>query len=138
MKEYVIKFLHRGLIFGGLGCIVAGIIYFFISRSLDISFTGDEVLLAILSGYFLAFIHAGASVFNQIEEWSPAKSLFIHLGTLYLTYSFFYLINSWLPFEPMALLIFTAAFVLLYLAVWGAVYLSIKAAAKRLGKKIDR
>jgi hypothetical protein len=138
MKKYIKIYLHRGLIFGGFGSIIVSMIYFYVSESLGTTFSGKEIFIAILSGYFIAFVHAGASVFNSIEEWPPAKSLFFHLGTLYITYSFFYLINSWLPFDPIVFLIFTANFILIYIVVWAVIYLSIKAAAKKFGKQIKK
>ena len=35
----------------------------------DFSLGGSEVFLGIVSIYLLAFVHAGASVFNQIEHY---------------------------------------------------------------------
>ncbi len=35
--------------------------------------SGEEVLLGVISTYVLAFVQAGASVFNQIESWPIAK-----------------------------------------------------------------
>ncbi|MBO5009715.1 MAG: DUF3021 family protein [Clostridia bacterium] len=136
MREYIIKFLHRGLVFGGFGPIVVGIVYLCISEATGLNFSGKEMLFAILSGYFIAFIHAGASVFNEIETWSPAKSLFLHLFTLYITYIFFYLVNSWLPFEPKIVLLFTILFILIYLIIWLIVFISVRTAAARLDKSI--
>lgn len=138
MSKYLKIFLLRGLIFGGFGSITVGVIYYIISLMHNISYSGSEVLMAILSGYFIAFIHAGASVFNHIEEWSPAKALLLHLSTLYITYSFFYIINSWIAFNPTVLLIFTLIFVVSYFIIWLIVYLSIKAAAKRLDRSIKK
>ena len=107
MKKYLKEFLHRGLVFGGFGPIVLAVIYLILSYSKEgFYLNGGEACVAIVSIYFLAFIHAGASIFNQIEEWAITKSLFVHLFTLYVAYTACYLINSWIPFEPMFLLIF--------------------------------
>jgi hypothetical protein len=133
MKRYWKEFLHRGLLFGGFGPIVMAIIYLCLQVSLsDFSLRGNEVFVAILSTYLLAFIHAGASVFHQIEEWSIAKSLFYHFLVLYLVYTLCYLINAWIPFEPLVLLIFTVAFVLGYFLICLIVFLSIRGVEKRL------
>ncbi len=136
MNNYIKSFIHRGLIFSGFGPVIVGIAYLFVSEGLNITFSGKEMFLAILSGYFIAFIQAGASVFNQIEEWPPAKSLFVHLSTLYVTYTFFYIINSWIPFDPLFLLIFSGIFVILYLTIWLTVYFTVKTAAKRFDKNL--
>ena len=137
MNKYFKEFLHRGLMFGGFGPIVAGIVFFILSLTLDnFSLSGSEVLLSIVSTYLLAFLHAGASIFNQIEHWSVGKSLLFHFLTLYLAYSLCYIANSWIPFEPMVLLIFTAIFAVAYFVIWLSVYFTVKATRKKLNEKI--
>ena len=84
MNKHLKNFLHRGLIFGGFGPIVLGIIFFCIELSgTQLGLGGGEVLMAIFSTYILAFVQAGASVFNQIEEWPLTKSLFCHFSLLF-------------------------------------------------------
>ncbi len=137
MKQYVLKFLHRGLMFGGFGPIILGIIYFILSLTItDFSLSGAEVLVAIVSIYLLAFIHAGASVFNQIEEWALAKSLLCHFATLYVAYVGCYLLNAWIPFEPMVIVIFTAIFIAVYVVVWLTVFFVIKATSKKMNRAL--
>ena len=138
MKKYLKEFLHRGLVFGGFGPIVLAVIYLILSYTqTEFCLSGSESFVAIVSIYFLAFIHAGASIFNQIEEWSLSKSLFVHLFTLYVAYTTCYLINSWIPFEPMFLLIFTACFVALYMVIWLIVFITVKTLGRKLNKKIE-
>ena len=137
MNKYVRQFLHRGLIFGGFGPIIAGVVFFFIDVSgVSLDLSGGEMFLAIFSIYLLAFVQAGASVFNQIEDWPIAKSLGCHLGALYLVYLACYLVNSWIPFEPMVLLIFTAIFLAVYFAVWFTVFVCTKAASRKMSEKL--
>lgn len=137
MKKYVKEFMHRGLVFGGLGPMVVGIVYAIISEiETDFSLSGTEVLLAIVSTYLLAFLQAGATVFNQIEHWSLPKSLLCHFATLYLAYSVCYLVNTWIPFEPMVLLIFSGIFVAIYFAIWFTVYFCVKNTSKKFNEKI--
>ena len=133
MNKYVKAFLHRGRLFGGFGPIVAGIVYAALGACIpDFSLNGTEVLIAIVSLYLLAFLQAGASVFNQIENWPVAKSLFFHFLTIYVAYVGCYLLNSWIPFEPMAVLFFTALFIALYVVIWLTVYFIVKSNAKKL------
>ena len=128
MNKYLKEFLHRGLIFGGFGPIILAIIYFILSKTVDnFTLNGGQVLLATISIYILAFVQAGASVFNQIEHWPISKSLLCHFGSLYVAYVLCYIINSWLPFEPIVLVIFTVVFALIYFIIWITVVLSIKA-----------
>ena len=135
--KYVKDFFLRGALFGGLGPIIAGIIYLTLSFTIEgFTLTGIQVFVAIISTYLLAFIQAGASVFNQVEGWSIAKSLFFHLTSIYLAYISCYLINYWIPFDWRIILIFTASFLVMYFIIWLSVYFSIKAISKNLNKKI--
>ena len=137
MNKYVKEFLHRGLIFGGFGPIIVGIIYFILSYTVkDFSVGGKENFIAILSIYILAFVHAGCRVFNQIEHWGIMKGLLCQLGTLYIAYLICYLINSWIAFEITVVAIFTAIFVVGYLAIWGIVYLCVRGKAKKMSEKL--
>ena len=137
MREYVKCFFLRGLIFGGFGPIVLSVIYLILSLTVDgFALNGIEVFLAIVSVYVLAFVQAGASVFNQIERWSIGKSLLIHLSVLYCAYMLCYLVNTWLPFEPIAVLIFTAIFIGVYASVWLIVFLIVKNTSKKLNQRI--
>lgn len=133
MNKYFKEFLHRGLVFGGFGPIILGIIFFVLSETLnDFSLTGGQILLGIVSTYILAFVQAGASVFNQIEHWPITKSLFFHFGMLYVVYVLCYILNSWIPFEWGVIGIFTAVFVAVYFIVWFTVYFIAKATGKKL------
>lgn len=137
MNIYLKKFLHRGLVFAGFGPIVLAIIYFIISRfDTDFALSGKEVFVGIISIYLLAFIHAGASVFNQIDHWPVMKSLLYHFLMLYAAYSVCYIVNSWIPFDINVLLIFTAIFIAVYFLVWAIVLICIKATSKKMNSKI--
>ena len=137
MNKYVKKFLHRGVLFGGVGPIILGIIYWILSGTIDdFSVGGGEVCLGIITIYLLAFVQAGASVFNQIEEWGIGKSLLVHFLTLFVAYSGCYLLNTWIPFEPMVLLIFAAVFVAIYFIVWLTVYFIVRATRNKLNAQL--
>ena len=138
MNKYLKEFLHRGLIFGGFGPIILAMICFILSKTVkDFALTGSELLLGTVSIYFLAFVQAGATVFNQIDNWPVTKSLLYHFGSLYIAYVLCYLINSWIPFKPMVLVIFTIIFAMVYFIVWITVFLSIKAFTKKANKKLN-
>ena len=133
MNKYLKEFLHRGLIFGGFGPIATGIVFFIIEKTVDgISFNATEVLLAIVSTYLLAFIQAGVTVFNQIEDWPLPKSVLCHFVLLYIAYSGCYLLNSWIPFEPMVLVIFSVIFAAAFFIIWLIVYLSVKTVSRKM------
>jgi hypothetical protein len=137
MNKHLKNFLQRGLIFGGFGPIVLGIIFFCIELSgTQLNLNGGEVLLAIISTYILAFVQAGASIFNQIEEWPITKSLLCHFSLLFAVYSLTYVMNSWIPFEPIVLLIFCLVFILVYFTIWLTVYFSVRIHTKKLNKRL--
>ena len=123
--------------FGGFGPIVAGVVFAILQKTIDgFSLTGTEVLLSIISIYLLAFIQAGVTVFNQIEDWPVPKSLLCHFVLLYIAYSGCYLLNSWIPFEPMVLVIFSLIFTVTFFIIWGIVYFSVKAMSKKMNSKL--
>ena len=135
MNKYLRSFLYRGLIFGGFGPVVLGIVFLIIELTdVSLRLSGREIFIGIVSTYILAFVQAGVSVFNQIEHWPIAKSLACHFSTLFVIYTLTYIVNSWIPFEPVAILIFCLIFVLFYCAIWLAVYLLTKAYTKRLNE----
>ena len=139
MKKYFKEFCLRGLLFGGFGPIIAGIVFACIQLSgVSIALTGVQTLIAILSTYLLAFIQAGASVFNQIESWSIGKSVGAHFGSIYLAYITCYLVNRWIPWRWEVIAIFTGAFALVYLAIWLTVYLIVKNTGKKLNAKLNK
>ncbi len=139
MKRNLIKFIHRGTIFGGFGPIIIGIIYLILSFTLDdFSVTGTEIFTAILSTYLLAFVHAGVSVFNEIERWSVGRSMLCHISVLYVAYSLCYLINSWIPFDITVFLIFTGIFIVSYLIVWLTVFIIVKRTGRRLNDSLKK
>lgn len=137
MNKHLKNFLHRGLIFGGFGPIVLGVVFFCIELSGTLLYlSGGEVLLAVLSTYILAFVQAGASIFNQMEEWPITKSLLCHFSLLFVVYSLTYVLNSWIPFEPIVLLIFCLVFILVYFATWLTVYFSVRIHTKKLNRRL--
>ena len=123
--------------FGGLGPMVAGIVFAILGATIkDFHIDGWQILMAIVSTYLLAFVQAGASVFNQIENWGIAKSLACHFGSIYAVYMLTYVVNSWIPFEPMVVVIFTALFAVMYAVIWLTVFLVIRKTEKKLNKKV--
>jgi len=139
MNKYLKIFIRRGAIFGGFGPIITSIVYLALSYSIrDFSVGGKEIFFAVLSTYIIAFIHAGASVFNQIEHWPIAKSILIHFTTLYIAYTVCYLFNSWIPFDKTVFLIYTGAFIIVYAIVWITVLLFQRRTEKELNRNLNK
>ena len=138
MNQYVKVFLQRGIAFGGFGPIVTGLVLACIQWSgVDVLLTGSDVLIAVLSTYVLAFVQAGSSVFNQVENWSIAKGMGIHFLSLYIVYVSCYLVNRWIPLKWEIVLLFTLVFVAIYLAVWLTVYLIVRKTSRKLNQNIQ-
>ncbi len=124
--------------FGGFGPIILGVIYFVLQYSIKgFSLDGEQVFTAIISTYLLAFIQAGASVLNQIDTRFPLLMTGAHLSVLYVSTLGAYLINSWIPFRPEVLGIFTAVFIIGYAVIWLTVYISVRGVSRKLNGKLQ-
>lgn len=123
-NKYVKEFMVRGVAFGALGPLVLGIVFMILGFcNVEIKLQGWQILLGIASTYLLAFIQAGASVFEQIEEWSNFKSALIHMVTIYVIYLVTYLVNNWIPFNWIVIAIFSGTVVVTFLIIWLICYL---------------
>ncbi len=138
MNKYVKEFLLRGLIFSGLGPIVSGLIYLILElRGVKLALTGVEVFMAIVSTYIMAFVHAGSSIFPQIESFSKIKALFLQMFSIYSVYSLGYILNGWIPFNTIGFIVFTTIFVVTFLLIWLIVYLLTKKTSLEFNKKLE-
>ena len=125
--------------FSGLGPVTAALIIFIISQLEEFSaLSGMQVLTMVVSTYILAFVQAGATVFNQIEHWSLPKSLACHFSSLYAVYVLCYLVNTWIPFSINVILTFTVIFAVSFFAIWTIVFLSVRHLSKKLNKNLRR
>ena len=137
MNKYVKEYLLRGLIFSGFGPIIAGIIYLILEiQGTKIELSGLEIFSAILTTYICAFVHAGSSVFPQIEHFSKIKAMFFQFISIYSVYTIGYLINSWIPLNPVIILIYTGAFVATFLVTWLVVFLMTRKLASDMNDKL--
>ena len=137
MNIHVKNFLIRGLIFSGLGPVIAGLVFLILyCCSVVENINAVEMFLTIVSAYILAFVAAGASVVYNVERFSIMKATVIHYVVLYLAYIMCYLINGWVKDNLMSILIFTIIFIVSYFTIWLATYFSIKTVSKRLNEKL--
>lgn len=137
MNKYFKEFLHRGLMFSGFGPIVFGIIALCISYFDSVAVhSARNIFIGIVTTYTIAFVQAGATVFNQIEHWSVPKSMLCHFGLLYVVYSLSYIANSWIPFKAEVLVIFTVIFAVVFFVIWGTVYLCVRSTSKKINEKL--
>ena len=139
MNPYVKKFLKRGMMFSGLGPIVAGITYLILDLTgTDIKLSGGDILLAIITTYVIAFVQAGSSVFGEVDTWGPVKGLIFQLLSIYLVYTVGYLVNRWIPLDYKVILIYTGIFIAVFLTVWFSIYFTVKKRTEKLNEKLKQ
>ena len=135
MKNFVSEFVRRGLIALGLGPIVLAIVYLILKQSAVIdTLTVNQVCIGIFSLSVLAFIAGGMNAIYQIERLPLMVAILIHGGVLYISYLGTYLLNNWLDFGVMPIVVFSAIFVVGYIVIWIIIYSIIKRNTEKLNK----
>lgn len=137
MNKYVKNYLLVGLIFSGLGPIVLGIVYLIINASgTEIVLSAWDVFKAILTTYIIAFVQAGSSTFGKIESWSSFKIMLFQGLSIYVVYLVGYLVNNWIPFNPLVIIIFSSVFIITFVCIWYSIYFITKKAVKEMNTKL--
>ena len=137
MKKFWESFFMRGVVAGWGGPIVLAIIYLCLGLSgvvqtLDVF----QVVLGIVSSFVMAFVAAGISAVYQIEKLPLVWATLIQGGVLYIDYLGVYLLNGWLAEGIVPILIFTAIFIVGFVAIWLIVYFATKCATNKLNKRL--
>lgn len=127
MKNYILDFLRRGLTAMGFGPMVLTVLYLILHRTGTVdTLTAPQVCLGILSLSGLAFVTGGMNAIYQVERLPLMGAVLIHGGVLYASYLVTYLLNDWLDWGMIPVLVFTGIFVVGYLAIWAVIYRVIK------------
>ena len=135
MKKNILEFVRRGLIAAGFGPIVLAILYLILQHNNVIeTLTVKQVCLGIFSLSALAFIAGGMNVIYQVEQIPLMVAIFIHGVVLYVSYLGTYLVNSWLEWGKIPVLVFTGIFVISYLIIWLIIYSVMKKRTKRINE----
>lgn len=139
MKKNSLEFFRRGFIACGFGPIVLAIFYLILQQQGAVqTLTVDQVCLGIFSLSALAFIAGGMNVVYQIERLPLMGAISIHGGVLYISYLATYLVNGWLEWGMLPILVFSGIFVLGYLVIWAIIYSIIKRKTDRLNEIIQQ
>ena len=139
MKRFVLDFTHRGLISAGIGPIVLAIVYLILKFAAGIdSLTVNQLAIGIFSLTGLAFIAGGMNAIYQIEHLPLMWAILIHGIALYIAYLATYLLNDWLGFGIIPIIIFTVIFVVGYLIIWLIIYLVIRKKTNQVNKMLER
>ena len=122
MRQVIREFFRRGLVACGFGPLILAAVYLILQQAGLQTLTVHEVCVGILSLWGLAFLAGGMNVVYQIERLPLMGAILIHGMALYVGYLVTYLVNDWLAWGMTPVLVFTAIFVLGYLAVWAVIY----------------
>ena len=139
MKKFVLEFLRRGLIASGIGPIVLAIVYLILQQTAAVeTLSVNQVCMGILSIIALAFIAGGMNAIYQVEQLPLMIAILIHGGILYISYLVTYLLNDWLDFGALPIIVFSAVFVVGYIVIWAIIYSIIKKNTDNLNKMLKR
>ena len=127
MKPFAKEFFRKGLTAWGFGPMVLVVLYLILQKTGNLqTLTVHEVCLGMLSLSALAFVAGGMNAIYQMERLPLMLAILIHGGVLYISYLAAYLVNDWLDWGRIPLLMFTGAFVLGYLLIWAIIYVVTK------------
>ena len=139
MKRFVLDFLRRGAIASGIGPIVWAIIYMILQQVAAVeTLTVNQVCIGIVSLTALAFLAGGMNALYQIERLPLLMAILIHGSVLYVSYLGTYLINDWLDFGVIPIIVFSAIFVVGYIVIWAIIYSIIKRNTAKLNEMLQQ
>ena len=139
MKKFILEFLRRGLIASGIGPIVLAIVYLILQQTSAVeTLSVNQVCIGIFSITALAFIAGGMNAIYQIERLPLMVAILIHGGVLYIGYLVTYLLNDWLDFGILPIIVFTAVFVVGYIVIWAIIYSITKRNTAKLNKMLKQ
>lgn len=139
MKKIVRGFVRRGLAASGFGPLVLAVLYLILQGRGELeNLTVHEVCLGIFTLWALAFIAGGLNVVYQIERLPLMAAISIHGGVLYAGYLATYLVNDWLEWGAVPILVFTGIFIIGYLLIWAIIYRIIKRNTDKLNEVLKQ
>lgn len=139
MRKFILEFLRRGLAACGMGPIILAILYLILQQTAAVeTLTVNQVCLGIFSITALAFIAGGMNAMYQIECLPLMVAILIHGIVLYISYLGTYLLNDWLDWGVMPILIFSAIFVVGYIVIWAIIYSIIRKNTAKLNESLKR
>ena len=139
MKKHILEFVRRGLTAWGFGPLVLAVLFLVLKqRGLVETLTVEQVSMGIFSLSALAFIAGGMNFIYQIEQLPLMVAILIHGSVLYVSYLVTYLLNGWLEWGGVPIGVFSAIFVLGYLAIWAVIYAIIRRNTAKINKILKK
>ena len=123
MKKGILEFVRRGLAAAWIGPMVLVILYLLLRRfdglqSVDVG----EACIAITTLSALAFLAGGMNAIYTVERIPLFTAILCHGAVLYGAYLATYLLNGWLEWGRIPVLVFSVIFLLGYLLIWAIIY----------------
>ena len=135
MKKIVLEFIRRGMMACGIGPMVLVVLYFILQQNGSIEvLMVNEVCIGIVSLSALAFIAGGMNAIYQVERLPLMVAVLIHGVVLYVSYLVTYLLNDWLEWGKIPVLVFSGIFVVGYLVIWAIIYSIMKRNTKKMNE----
>ena len=135
MKKFVLEFLRRGFAACGMGPIILAILYLILQQTAAVeTLTVNQVCIGIFSITALAFIAGGMNAIYQIERLPLMVAILIHGSVLYVSYLVAYLLNSWLEWGVVPILVFSCIFIVGFFVIWAIIYSIIKRNTDRINE----
>ena len=139
MKKYILEFVRRGLTAFGFGPVILAVLYLALHRQGIVQMlTVNEVCLGIFTLSALAFVAGGMNVIYRIERLPLMVAILIHGIVLYASYLLTYLVNGWLDWGTLPILVFSGIFVVGYLGIWAIIYIIIRKNTTKLNEKLQQ
>lgn len=137
MKKVALGFLRRGVMSCGVGPIILAVLYLILHHNGVVeNVSVKEFCVGIFSLSALAFIAGGMNALYQLERLPLMAAILIHGSVLYVSYLVTYLVNGWLEWGRLPVLVFTGIFVVGYLVIWVVIYFVIKRKTKNLNEML--
>lgn len=137
MKKVALGFLRRGVMSCGVGPIILAVLYLILHHNGVVeNVSVKELCVGIFSLSALAFIAGGMNALYQLERLPLMAAILIHGSVLYVSYLVTYLVNGWLEWGRLPVLVFTGIFVVGYLVIWVVIYFVIKRKTKNLNEML--
>ena len=139
MRKFVLEFLRRGFAACGMGPIILAILYLILQQTAAVeTLTVNQVCIGIFSITALAFIAGGMNAIYQIERLPLMVAILIHGSVLYISYLVTYLLNDWLDWGVMPIVVFSAIFLVGYIVIWAVIYSITKNSTERLNEALKQ
>ena len=139
MRKFVMEFLRRGFAACGMGPIILAILYLILQQTAAVdTLTVAQVCIGIFSITALAFIAGGMNAIYQIERLPLMLAILMHGSVLYISYLGTYLLNDWLNWGVMPIVVFSAVFVVGYIVIWAIIYSIIRRNTDKLNESLKK